>query len=70
MVYLLQQVALSCTLCHIDQPDSAFLPGSTLVCRAPRPVGEVPRLYKNNDAINCHGLKNPISAKQLLLKLE
>jgi hypothetical protein len=39
MVYLLQQVALSCTLCHIDQPDSAFLPGSTLVCRAPRPVG-------------------------------
>ena len=36
MVYLLQQVALSCTLCHIDQPDSAFLPGQPLVCRASR----------------------------------
>ena len=34
MVYLLQRVALSCTLCHIDQPDSAFLPGLTLVCGA------------------------------------
>jgi hypothetical protein len=68
MVYLLQQVALSCTLCQSINQTAPF--SRVQIWFVGLSGQYVPRFYKNNDAINCHGLKSPISAKRLLLKLE